>query len=142
VPTARFDRGDLVHMSEVLDEIAARPRARCPVSVTADVAEVSRWFRQVVAGRDATLVAPPMGASLARCRAADVAWSGLGCAVVVGVPTHEVLDAAARLLDASELLYRHGVPIEAFALEGLEGRLMEAALGAGRIEEAYGETAC
>jgi hypothetical protein len=143
VPTARFAHGDLVQMLEVLDEIASASRVRCPAPVTAGVTEVGRWLRQLVAGQAANLVRVPTEVSLlARCRAADVLGNGLGSDVVVGVPTAEVLDAAARLLDASELLYRHGLPIEAFALEGIEGRLVEAALGAGRIEEAFGQPAC
>lgn len=53
---------------------------------------------------------------------------------VVGIPTERLLDAAAYLLDASQLLHRHGLPVDALVLEGVEGRLMEAAVGAGRVE--------
>lgn len=53
---------------------------------------------------------------------------------VVEVATEQVLDAASDLLDASEFLVRRGRLVEAFAVEGLQGRLLEAVVGAGRIE--------
>jgi hypothetical protein len=144
VPTARFVRNDLLQMLEALDEIIARARARCPDRVVADLGCVGRWLRQVADGPSARLAGRPMGASLrARHRPpGGVAGNVLGCDVVVSVATDQVLDAAARLLDAFALLDGRGLPIEAFAIEGIEGRLLEAALGAGRIEEAGGRTAC
>jgi hypothetical protein len=51
-----------------------------------------------------------------------------------------LLDVAADLLDASELLQVHGELVAAFALEGIQGRLLEAAVGAGRIESVDGTT--
>jgi hypothetical protein len=45
-----------------------------------------------------------------------------------------VLDLAADLLDASRLLRSVGLLVEAFALEGIEGRLLESLLGAGPVE--------
>ena len=53
---------------------------------------------------------------------------------VAGIPGERLLDLAANLLDAAEMLARGGALIEAFALEGVQGRLLEAILGGGAIE--------
>lgn len=54
---------------------------------------------------------------------------------MVKMPTTRLLDAAAGLLYASEQLHGDGEAIAAFAIEGLQGRLMEAAVGSGRLED-------
>lgn len=54
--------------------------------------------------------------------------------VLVDVATEQVLDHAGSLLDASAMLHGRGLHVDAFALEGIQGRLLEAALGAGSIE--------
>ncbi len=59
----------------------------------------------------------------------------LGPNAVLEVPTELVLDAASELLEMAEVLHRLFMHSEAFALEGMEGRLIEALLGAGPIEE-------
>lgn len=59
---------------------------------------------------------------------------GLSRSGVVVVPTEDLLDAAAALLDAAHLLHRHGATLPAFAVEGVQGRLLEAAVGAGSVE--------
>jgi hypothetical protein len=41
------------------------------------------------------------------------------------------LDVAAALVELADRLHRAGHVIEAFALEGIEGRLIEALVGAG-----------
>jgi len=53
---------------------------------------------------------------------------------VVEVATGEVLDVAADLLDAAEALLAQGLFVAGYAIEGLQGRLIEAAVGAGRVE--------
>lgn len=54
---------------------------------------------------------------------------------LIDLATEPVLDHAASLLDASALLHRRGFHLGAFTLEGIQGRLLEAVLGAGSVEQ-------
>jgi hypothetical protein len=54
---------------------------------------------------------------------------------VVNMRTAGLLDVAAGLLRASEQLHCDGEAVAAFAIEGLQGRLMEAAVGSGSIRD-------
>ncbi len=65
------------------------------------------------------------GRTLGRRRGARVAMTV--------VETDEGLDLAAGLLECADALAGQGRPVEAFALEGIEGRLLEALLDAGRV---------
>lgn len=62
-------------------------------------------------------------------------WSRLAGAACGGGPVvlgkEAALDVAAGLLVAADALHATGRHLEAFALEGLQGRVMEAALGPG-----------
>jgi hypothetical protein len=49
-------------------------------------------------------------------------------------PRSAVLDLAAELLELTDALIDAGLPVEALALEGVEGRLVEALVGAGSDE--------
>jgi hypothetical protein len=53
---------------------------------------------------------------------------------VIELVTEEVLDHAAWLLEASVVLHCVGLEVGAFALEGIQGRLLEVILGAGSVE--------
>lgn len=55
---------------------------------------------------------------------------------VAEIPKDRVLDAASFLLEAASALHRAGRHAEAFAAEGIEGRLVEALIGAGSFERA------
>jgi hypothetical protein len=61
--------------------------------------------------------------------------------VLVEVAAERLLDVAAHLLDASGLVQDHGGIVDAFALEGIQGRLLEAVVGAGRLEAIEGRPA-
>jgi hypothetical protein len=62
------------------------------------------------------------------------AGSGAPCAVTsVGVGAG--LDLAAELLEGADVLAARGWPLESFALEGIEGRLLEALLDASGVAD-------
>ena len=56
--------------------------------------------------------------------------------VVSSRPPSDSSMSPPSLLEASALVQRHGAVVDAFALEGIQGRLLEAAVGAGPLEEA------
>jgi hypothetical protein len=130
----RFQQGDLARMRHALGQLARTSARRWPVAVSADVAAAERWLLQSL---DAPLAGPaPSRHDPTPPRQSDDPRSEAGSGVVVTVATERLLDVAARLLEASELLHRQGAVVDAFALEGIQGRLLEAAVGAGFLEEA------
>ncbi|MHB1510714.1 MAG: hypothetical protein ACYCST_14945 [Acidimicrobiales bacterium] len=74
------------------------------------------------------------GPAVTGARARDARLADGARTTVVEVATGEVLDVAADLLDAAEVLLVEGHLVAGYAIEGLQGRLIEAAVGVGRIE--------
>jgi hypothetical protein len=62
------------------------------------------------------------------CRAGAVSQPG------VEVPYDAALDLAAELLEAADVLIEAGQPVEALALEGVSGRMLELVVDAGPCE--------
>ncbi len=131
----RFQQGDLARMHHALGQLARTSARSWPLAVSADVAAAERWLRQSL---DKSLAGRPQPRrdSTAPPPQPDDPPAEAGSSVVVTVATERLLDVAAGLLEASELLHRHGAVVDAFALEGIQGRLLEAAVGAGPLEEA------
>jgi hypothetical protein len=143
-PQARFAKSDLLLMAEGLRAlIAASQPDSWPSSVTDDVCGA---LRSLYVALGTSL--PPAGdigglceRSSSRSRSSQAEGARSRCQpgrsrerAFVELATVEVLDHAATLLDASSALQLLGLRLEAFALEGIQGRLLEAAMGVGSIE--------
>lgn len=129
-PTVRFRHDELLTMSRALEHLVqwadAWPRRACHLVAQA------RYFLLDSLGppaRPARRTSAPLPARPGATVGADA-----GCDLFVDVASERLLDVAAYLLDAAELVHGAGAIVDAFALEGIEGRLLEAAVGAGRIE--------
>jgi hypothetical protein len=129
---ARFDLGDLVRMHRVIDELVSTRRGIWPAAALTLVAEARDWLLEPLGEpEDAS---PREGRpSLPTLPGAAVDPPCDSC--VVGITGDRVLDLAAHLLDAAGMLAREGALVEAFALEGVQARLLEGALGVGTIEQ-------
>jgi hypothetical protein len=130
---ARFQHDDLVLMSRALYTLLeASPLAGWAPAASGPVSGALKWLLDVMG-----VVAPPPVGGVLRTSwgsAASSADAALGKSFVIDLATEEVLDHAAALLDASVLLHRGGLHTHAFALEGIQGRLLEATVGAGSVE--------
>jgi hypothetical protein len=145
-PKARFAPSDVVLMAQGLRAlmVALQPDS-WPSSVTEDVWGALRSLYAALGPSP-----PPVGDIGGPCgRSSSRFQSGLAegppslrqpgrspQGAFVELATIEVLDHAAALLDASWALQLLGLRLEAFALEGIQGRLLEAAIGAGSVEHA------
>jgi hypothetical protein len=130
---ARFERDDLLLMScglrSVLDASMPQP---LPMSVTDGVWGALGWLLAAAARGGLSAVERLLGSQSDSATAPDDANE---CRhALIDVATEELLDHAAALLDASVLLHGHGQHVHGFALEGIQGRLLEAAVGAGSVE--------
>jgi hypothetical protein len=113
---------------------AAEVRLRC--TDAARMAEVV----SAVAGRSVS------GGIVSRCRLgrlAELATATLGrfdpMAGETTFGSSEALDLAAGLLESADTLAERDLPLQAFALEGVAGRLLEALLDAGALGGTCGE---
>lgn len=107
-------------------------RAEDAARVAAALALVARARRSRAQSRPA----PVERARLARlaARVGEVAGAGHpGRTVPVSLDRAEALDLAAELVELADRLHCSGHVVEAFALEGVEGRLLEALVGAGGL---------
>ena len=130
--TARFERDDLFLMARALCGLLEGSQVAWPQLATDGVVASLRYLL------GALKVSAFLQAGHARGmppRSRSRSWpQGLDTKAVLDLVTSQVLDHAAALLDASVALHRGGRHAEAFALEGIQGRLLEAAVGAGSIE--------
>ncbi len=130
---ARFDLGDLVRMYRVIDELVSARRCIWPAAALSLVAEVRDWLLEPL--REPEDASPPAGRPSPPTSPSGGPADPPGASRVVGITGDRVLDLAAHLLDAAGMLAREGALVEAFALEGVQARLLEGALGVGTIEQ-------
>ena len=126
-----FEPHEIANMTAALDDLLTGAGGTWP----------PRSYQLVVgAGRLLLAWHPHRGAggdgspAVSGLRASEARPVDGGRTTVVEVATGEVLDAAADLLDAAEVLLAEGHFVAGYAIEGLQGRLIEAAVGVGRIE--------
>jgi hypothetical protein len=133
---ARFEHDDLRLMTRALRALLdASLLDDWPLAATRRVSGALNWLL----GSIGLVGSPPVRRGVGR-RPGSAAAPGdteLGRNVLIDLPTDRVLDHAASLLDASALLHRGDLHVHAFALEGIQGRLLEAVVGAGSIERPW-----
>ncbi len=120
---SRLEGSDALAMSEALLQLVDGAGAAWPPAATALVSGARRALDSAV------------GAAAAGGGGGGAEGGGRRPpGAVLAVSTERLLDAAAALLDAAQLLHRHGDRLPAFAIEGVQGRLLEAVVGAGNVE--------
>ncbi len=128
--SALFERDHLVLITRVLDRLLEAPSS-WPGEATGPVRAAHGWLlRSSGCGR----LAPTRGGAADALRRGTPSSGRQASDARVDLDKEGVLDLAADLLDASRLLRSVGLLVEAFALEGIEGRLLESLLGAGPVE--------
>ncbi len=128
--SALFERDHLVLITRVLDRLLEAPSS-WPGEATGPVRAAPGWLRRSSGwGR----LAPTRGGAADALRRGTPSSGRQASDARVDLDKEGVLDLAADLLDASRLLRSVGLLVEAFALEGIEGRLLESLLGAGPVE--------
>ncbi|MGD0084077.1 MAG: hypothetical protein ABSD78_12890 [Acidimicrobiales bacterium] len=128
---ARFEHDDLLLITRTLGQLLEAssgwpPRAIGPITAARVWlgASVGLTIHEPAHGRRASTLSGKAAAPRGE----------LGRNTLIDLEKERVLDLAADLLDVSRLLSAADLPIEAFALEGIEGRLLEAIVGAGPVE--------
>lgn len=153
---ARFEHDDLLLMIRSLRSLLdASPLDNWPPAATDRVTGALRWLlasgsfvglppARGVAGRSPRASSPSGDpeteqAELGQAQVGqgELGQGELGHNVLIDLPTERVLDHAASLLDASVMLHRGDLYVQAFALEGIQGRLLEAAVGVGSVERPW-----
>lgn len=132
---ARFERDDLVLITRTLSALVeASSLGGWSPAAAAAVSGALKWLLAV-----AGVVRPlPVSPVMRRPSGSGARFGDTGPVQrLIDVATERVLDHAASLLDASVLLHRGDLHVSAFALEGIHGRLLEAAVGAGSVERPW-----
>jgi hypothetical protein len=133
---ARFEHDDLLLMTRTLRTLLdASPLDAWPLAATNRVSGALKWLLAAIGSAGVPPVRRPVGRPAVPT--ARSSHGELGRNVLVDLATERVLDHAASLLDASVLLHRRGLHVHAFALEGIQGRLLEATVGAGSVERPW-----
>jgi hypothetical protein len=131
---SRFEHDDLLLMARALRTLLQGSQENWPPRATDGVVGALRYLLASL-GMPVLRQAGHARGMVRRSRARP--WPAeRGRNVVLDLATAQVLDHAAALLDASVALHRRSRYVEALALEGIQGRLLEAAVGAGSIERA------
>jgi hypothetical protein len=133
---ARFEHDDLLLMTRTLRTLLdTTPLDDWPPGAADGVSGALKWLLASLGLAGVPPVRRPVGRPGAS--AARSSHGELGRNVLVDLATEQVLDHAASLLDASALLHGCGLHVYAFALEGIQGRLLEATVGAGSVERPW-----
>jgi hypothetical protein len=90
-------------------------------------------LRGGLAAAAASLPGPTSGRT-ANTLPPELRRSSQTCLQEVTIPCDALLDLAAELLEVADVLIDAGHPVEALALEGVSGRLLELVVGAGPHE--------
>jgi hypothetical protein len=135
----RFEREDLLTMTRALEQLVVRCGEVWPRRASDLVLQARRGLLEALGLPSAA--GAPCGMTTGRTPERAAAGAAFDPDVLVEVAAERLLDVAAHLLDASGLVQDHGGIVDAFALEGIQGRLLEAVVGAGRLEAIEGRPA-
>jgi len=130
-PSARFEHGDVLLITRALGRLLEASR-NWPSEAIEPVVAAGAWLGGSIGCARHDLASHwrasgSISPQVTRC-------SELGRKARVDLEKERVLDVAADLLHVSRLLHDAGLLVEAFALEGIEGRLLESLLGAGPVD--------
>lgn len=120
---ARLEHDSVLALASALTQLLGAPGPAWPPEAAASVTAVRDHLLRALRVRPFRLR-----------KGVSTRHPSFGRNALVDLAKNDVLDAAADLLDVAGALHRRGLHCEAFALEGIEGRLIEALLGAGPVE--------